>query len=118
MIDSSFRGGKKAKYNNKIFLTTTTYPSKYISSMSFGRLVYEEFTHDTKTPKEYYINEKKKTVVLKWNDDSITKVKATQDDKFDAKYGFLVAYFQKNCGMSKTKANKYLDCIEQEKEIK
>ena len=67
-------------------------------------------------PTEYYINEKKKTVVLKWNDDTITKVKTSNDDKFDARYGFLIAYFQKQCGMSKTKANKYLDNLEIQKQ--
>lgn len=71
---------------------------------------------DDEKPKEYYINEKKKTIVLKWNDDTITKVKVSENDKFDAKFGFLLAYFQKHCGMSKTKANKYLDNLVKEKE--
>lgn len=64
-------------------------------------------------PKEYYINKKKKTVVLKWNDDTITKVKTSNDDKFNEKYGFLIAFFQKHSGLSKTKANKYIDSLKE-----
>ena len=64
-------------------------------------------------PKEYYINKKKKTVVLKWYDDTITKVKTSNDDKFNEKYGFLIAFFQKHSGLSKTKANKYIDSLKE-----
>ncbi len=71
-----------------------------------------------KLPKEYYINKKKKTVVLKWDDDTITKVKTSKDDKFDARFGFLLAYFQKHCGMSRTQANKYIDNLKIEIENK
>ena len=70
---------------------------------------YDTIRDENNLPKEYYINEKKKTVVLKWDDDTITKVKTSKDDKFNAKFGFLLAYFQKNCGMSRTQANKYID---------
>lgn len=94
---------------NNITLTTATYPS-----IRYGKCFFEEFIDNKKTPKEYYINEKKKTVVLKWNDDTITKVKVSKDDKFDARYGFLIAYFQKHCGMTKTKANKYLDNLQKD----
>lgn len=103
---------------NNITLTTASYPSMYTPTIRLGKCFFEEIIHDTKTPKEYYINEKKKTVVLKWNDDTITKVKVSENDKFDARYGFLIAYFQKNCGMSKTKANKYLDNLKVEIEEK
>lgn len=99
---------------SKITLTTTNYKN-YDSNFWFEnffdpaifRKVEMEFI-----PREYYINEKKKTIVLKWADDTITKVRTSKDDKFDAKYGFLIAYFQKHCGMSKTKANKYLDNLQ------
>lgn len=69
-------------------------------------------------PKEFWINEDKKAVVLKWYDNTITKVKPTKEDKFDARYGFLIAYFQKHSGMTKTQANKYLDNILENKENK
>lgn len=98
--------------------TTISLPATKVN-LTAGCLVYSIPTiHPTlhfgylggkKLPKEYYINEKKKTVVLKWDDDTITKVKTSKDDKFNAKFGFLLAYFQKNCGMSRTQANKYID---------
>ena len=105
---------KKVNANN-ITLTTTGYWNEdYLRWLDFPRSL---ITRQTKVlPKEYYINEKKKTVVLKWDDDTITKVKTSNDDKFDARYGFLIAYFQKQCGMSKTKANKYLDNLEIQKQ--
>jgi hypothetical protein len=61
-------------------------------------------------PKQVFFNDKKKTTVLKWEDNSITKVKCN-DDEFDEKVGFLIAYFQHTCGLSKNKANKYLDSL-------
>ena len=70
-----------------------------------------------KLPKEYYINEEKETVVLRWYDDTITKVKLCKEDKFDAQKGFLIAYFQKHSGLSKTKANEYLKEVYLEKNI-
>jgi hypothetical protein len=52
------------------------------------------------------------TIVI-WDDNSKTVVKATEDEEyFDPRLGFLTAYYQKHCGMSKTKANKKLDEIE------
>lgn len=54
-----------------------------------------------------YFNELKGTTVLKENN-KITKVKTTKGDEYDKKYGFLLAFFQHNCGLSKTQANKYL----------
>ncbi len=83
--------------------TTTGYYKAYDYDAFFSTIHYD------KLPKEFWINEEKKTVVLKWNDDTITKVKTTKGDKFDARVGFLIAYFQKHCGMSKNKANQFLD---------
>lgn len=42
-------------------------------------------------------------------DGNKTVVKATDNDSFDPIYGFLLAYFQKTSGMTKTQANKFLD---------
>ena len=46
--------------------------------------------------------------ILKFNDGSKTIVKAKEDTEFDPVMGFLVAYFQKYSGLTKTEANKYL----------
>ena len=68
-------------------------------------------------PDRYIIN--KGATVLFWTDGTKTIVKKAKKDKYDKRIGFLTAYFQKMSGMSKTKANKYLDSlVEKDKEIK
>lgn len=60
-------------------------------------------------------NDKKETVtILEFNPtnphkytDNITTVKCN-DNEYDKRYGFLLAWFQRTSGMSKTQANKYL----------
>ena len=61
---------------------------------------------DDKLPERYIINDG--TTILFWKDGSKTIVKRSDNDDFDPIKGFLWAYFQKHCGLSKTKANKYL----------
>ena len=58
-------------------------------------------------PKKYIINDN--ATILFWNDGTKTVVKKSEDDMYNKKLGFLWAYFQKNSGLSKTKANKYLE---------
>ncbi len=60
----------------------------------------------SKLPKKYILNQD--TCILFWEDGTKTVVKRSKDDKQDPVKGFLWAYFQKYCGMSKTKANDYL----------
>lgn len=67
---------------------------------------------ETNLPKRYIIN--KDATILFWNDGTKTVVKRSKNDTYDKRLGFLIAYFQKNCGMSKNKANKYLDNLEEE----
>lgn len=57
-------------------------------------------------PKKYILNQD--ACILFWEDGTKTVVKRSKDDKQDPVKGFLWAYFQKYCGMSKTKANDYL----------
>lgn len=57
-------------------------------------------------PKSYIIN--KDATILFWDDGEKTIVKRCDGDKFNPRLGFLTAYFQHLCGMSKNKANKYL----------
>lgn len=54
----------------------------------------------------YIINDG--ATILFWSDGTKTIVKRTQEDKFDKRVAFLTAYFQKNSGLSRTKANKFL----------
>lgn len=68
-------------------------------------------------PDRYIIN--KGATILFWGDGTKTIVKRSKDDEYNKRLGFLTAYFQKMSGMSKTKANKYLDeLVEKDKEIK
>ena len=61
-------------------------------------------------PRKYIIKED--ACILFWTNDTKTVVKRSKDEKFDKRLGFLTAYFQKHCGMSKKKANKFLDKLE------
>lgn len=54
----------------------------------------------------YIINDG--ATILFWDDGTKTIVKRTKEDKFDKRVAFLTAYFQKNSGLSRTKANKFL----------
>lgn len=58
-------------------------------------------------PLRYIINDD--ATILFWFDGDKTIVKKTQDDNYDKRLGFLYAYFQKTSGLSKNKANKYLE---------
>ena len=79
-----------------------------------GNIFLKGMVPSNKLPKRYIIN--KNATILFWDDGTKTIVKLSKDDKYDKKLGFLTAYFQKNSGLSKNQANKYLDnLIEEEK---
>ncbi len=67
------------------------------------------------TPKNVIFNDKKKATTLIF-DNKVAVVKCGKDDTYNRRIGFLEAYFQANCGMSKNKANKYLEEIVKDKE--
>jgi hypothetical protein len=50
--------------------------------------------------------------------ETATVVKCGKGDKYDRRIGFLEAYFQATCNMSKNKALKYLNEIVKDKEVK
>ena len=74
------------------------------------KISFDEFTN-IQLPERYIIN--KGATILFWNNGDKTIVKRCKNDKYDKRLGFLTAYFQKHCGMSKNKANKYLDSLEE-----
>lgn len=55
----------------------------------------------------YIINDG--ATILFWADGTKTIVKRTKEDEFNPRLAFLTAYFQKKSGLSKTKANKFLN---------
>lgn len=68
-------------------------------------------------PKDIIFNDSEKMVIVKWSDDSKTIVKCNEDT-YDRRTGFLIAYFQKSSGLSKNKANKYLESIIENDDLK
>ena len=65
----------------------------------------------------FFFNDKKKATTLMFDKDA-TVVKCGKGDKYSRRIGFLEAYFQATCGLSKTQAKKYLDKIVEDKEVK
>lgn len=60
-------------------------------------------------PDAVFFQDDKETVVLKKGNK--THVVSNHDDEYDRVYGFLLAFFQMNSGLSKNKANKYLESL-------
>ena len=59
-----------------------------------------------------YVNKDKRTVVIKWTDETVTKVKCDKKDKFDAEKGVLFAIAKKVLG-NYTNVQDILDKIEE-----
>ncbi len=78
--------------------------------------IWEREEKKKKLPERYIIN--KGATILFWDKEGKNKtiVKRSKDDEFNKRLGFLTAYFQYHSGLSKTKANKFLDLLEVEKE--
>lgn len=72
--------------------------------------------NEKKLPKKYIIN--KNRTILFWEDGTKTIVKRAPEDKYNKTLSFLWAYFQKTSGLSKTKANKYIQSLYDEEELK
>lgn len=60
-----------------------------------------------KLPEKYIINDG--ATILFWKNGEKTIIKRSKNDNFDKRLAFLTAYFQHHCGLSKNKANKYID---------
>ena len=67
------------------------------------------------TPSKVFFNDKKKATTIMFGE-TATVVKCGKGDKYDRRIGFLEAYFQATCNMSKNKALKYLNEIVKDKE--
>ncbi len=59
-----------------------------------------------KLPEKYIIN--KDATILFWENKEKTIVRKCEQDEFNPRLAFLTAFFQRYCGMSKNKANRYL----------
>lgn len=68
-------------------------------------VVYKHKKGTTMIKAEKVIHNKPATIVF-WNDNTKTVVKCTDSDKYDSEKGFLMAYFQKTSGLSKSQSAK------------
>lgn len=78
-------------------------------TIKVNREYFFDFIKTTQV-KKYIIN--KKATIIYFEDGSKTVVKRKDGDEFNEKLAFLTAYFQHCSGMSKTKANKFLQNLE------
>jgi hypothetical protein len=69
-----------------------------------------------KLPEKYIIN--KGATILFWKDGTKTVVRRAKNDDYNKITGFLWAYFQKNSGLTKSQANKYLSELVDEDDLK
>lgn len=101
------------KTNKKevITFTTITRPNVCIKPIRIepytGCWYFDDTCDDDKLPERYIINDG--ATILFWKNGKKTIIKRSKNDNFDRRLAFLTAYFQHHCGLSKNKANKYID---------
>lgn len=78
--------------------------NEFLFETRYGKYISEKGNLELLT--RYIINQD--ATILFWKDGTKTVVKRCKDDEFNPRLAFLTAFFQKYCGMSKNKANKYL----------
>ena len=90
--------------------------NEFLFETRYGKYISEKGNLELLT--RYIINQD--ATILFWKDGTKTVVKRCKDDEFNPRLAFLTAFFQKYCGMSKNKANKYLANlqVEETKNIK
>lgn len=100
-MESKYIGGRGNRYS-------------YIEYYGSQRETYDFLNKVAKIDKlERYIINKDATILF-WKNGDKTIVKKTKDDKFDKRLGFLYAWFQATSGLSKRKANDFLENLEEE----
>lgn len=105
-IDKLF--GMKVKIDNHIEPQTIKLENHCKPYYTENFCNYNAFDED-KLPKKFIINDG--ATILFWSDGTKTIVKKSKEDIYDPIKSFLWAYFQKKCGLSKNKANKFLEKI-------
>ncbi len=90
--------------------------NEFLYETRYGKYVSER--GKVELPTRYIINQD--ATILFFSDETKIVVKRCKDDEFNPRLAFLTAFFQKYCGMSKNKANKYLANlqVEETKNIK
>ena len=102
-------------YDRQINPFSLDYPIKFtVEGNLYTDKIIDELNRVIRGDKKYIIN--KGATVLIWDNGEKTIVKRCEDDEFNKRLGFLTAFFQHYCGMSKNKANKFLAELEVEDE--
>lgn len=96
-------------------LTRIAYLEDKMKSLKEELYIEKSKKNKIDLPERYIINEN--ATILFWKNGEKTIVKRASDDKFNPRLAFLTAFFQRYCGMSKNKANKYLANLQVEKKI-
>jgi hypothetical protein len=99
-------------YQNKPFFISPSLAETLASIKNFPYIHYG--FEKEKLPSKVFFNDKKKATTLMYGDEA-TVVKCGKEDEYSRRVGFLEAYFQATCGMSKTQAKKYLENIVKDK---
>ena len=105
-----YKGSTWVSENDLTLVETKSKLTIKADSITIGNI----YTSISNLPEKYIIN--KGATILFWNDGTKTIVKKAKHDKYNKRLGFLTAYFQKTSGLSKSKANKYLDSLVDEDE--
>ena len=84
--------------------------NEFLYETRYGKYTSEK--GQVELPTRYIINQD--ATILFFSDGSKVVVKRCKDDEFNPRLAFLTAFFQKYCGMSKNKANKYLASLQVE----
>lgn len=96
-------------------LTRIAYLEDKMKSLKEELYIEKSKKNKIDLPERYIINEN--ATILFWKNGEKTIVKRASDDEFNPRLAFLTAFFQRYCGMSKNKANKYLANLQVEKII-
>lgn len=100
-----FQETKNDDDETTMVFTTTWNPS--IRFDNYWHLLGTASENKDELPERYIIN--KDATILFWKNGEKTIIKRSKNDNFDKRLAFLTAYFQHHCGLSKNKANKYID---------
>jgi len=108
------RDNKNKGFVSDELMKTLIEIDKYYEKVGFGIEFFDKT--NSKLPIKVYFNDNKKATTLMMNGNKVIVVKCGKGDKYNRRIGFLEAFYQANCGLSKSKALKYLEEIVKEKE--
>ena len=78
-------------------------------------VIFHEVSEPFSTPKGIYFNKEKRTTVIKWKDNTITKVTCQPDEIYDKEKGIALCYMKK-ANNNKSSFNEILKRYSKEEE--